>query len=133
MIIALNFLLIRKDLHDFLPDPDINAVTVSKALGRRDEQVVPFLDFTADIIGKAAIGIGDVGAPFKQENPGLFRQTSGPCGCGCASGHTADHDQFHMHGQAPSENGFLCIGPPYCFFSRMASRSSSGVLMGMRL
>jgi len=60
------------DLGDFGENAHVHVETLAHGLGRLDQQFVLGLDHVADIIGQAAVGIGNVFTLFKQDDFGLF-------------------------------------------------------------
>ena len=61
------------------------------------EKAVSAWDGTGQVVGKTAVGIGDVFAFLENRYLQVFVKSSCPCRCACSTGHSADYYQsFHI-------------------------------------
>ena len=60
-----------------------------------DEQRVAAADRSADIVGEAAVGVGNILPALKKDDLSLFIQASEPCRAGRPAGNAADNYRFH--------------------------------------
>lgn len=60
-------------------------------------------DFSADVVGKSAVGEGDFAAAFEDDDVGVFCDSACACCCAHASCDTADDDDA-------VGGGCLCVG-----------------------
>ena len=66
------------------PHPHVELEAGPQALRRDDQQLVPFGDLAAEVVGQAAVGERHVRPPLEQDDLGVFRKTTGTGGCRCA-------------------------------------------------
>ena len=83
------------DGRDLRAYADVEVEAVAEGGGRLQEQHVPLGDGVADIVGEAAVRVRYIAAFFDQDDFGLLVHTAETCGCGGASGHTANDDILH--------------------------------------
>ena len=78
-------------------DFDRDAEPPPEALGRLQGQLPLILDDPADVVGQAAVGVGDVARALEDDDLGLLVQTAEP-GCGrCAARDSAHDHDFHIN------------------------------------
>jgi hypothetical protein len=65
------------DANDFAAGADINGKTLAHRLGALDQEPRPILDDAAHVVGKAAVGKGDIAAPLKENDLRVFAHASG--------------------------------------------------------
>ena len=78
-----------------MPYPHVDAEAPPKTLRCLEGQFCRILDDAADVIGEAAVGIGDVAGPLKDHHFRIFVQTADSRRGGGASRHAAHNDNFH--------------------------------------
>ncbi len=77
--------------------PHVDGVVLSEFLWRHDEQLVPFADDGAHVVGQAAAGEGGIGTPLDDGDLGILVEAAQACGGSGATGDTADDDiAFHF-------------------------------------
>ena len=76
--------------------PHIDAEAFVKALGRLQGQLVLIGDDAADVIGQAAVGVGDKSRPLKNDDLRLLIPPADAGRGGRAAGNAADNDYFHV-------------------------------------
>ena len=117
-------LLLRIDGNRFISHPHIDAETAAEAFRRLHRKRALFPDHAANIVGQAAVGIGNIAAPFQHDDFRFFVQTAQPGRRGGASRHSADDDNFHTpHPIIPSSAfwGFTPTEVAVTFPSRKTS------------
>jgi hypothetical protein len=101
------------DADDFAAGADIDGKTLTHRLRILDQKACAILDDPAHVIGKTTVGEGDVFAPLKENDLGVFAHASG-LGCGrCPTCHST-----HNH------NASMLTHTCSLFDSRQGSRTS---------
>lgn len=83
------------DSDGFGKDAHIDIETVVEAFGRLQHQVFFVSDDIANIVGKTAVGKGNVGPALQNNDFRLFVQTAQAGSDRSAAGDTADNQGFH--------------------------------------
>jgi len=73
---------------------DIDLETGGEALRRLNKQVIPVGDHIADVVGKAAVGVGDILAPLEEDDLRLLVHPAQPGRGGRSPGNSADDHNF---------------------------------------
>ena len=77
-------------------DMYLNAETLKKAFRSLERQLFRSGNDAADIVGKTAVGVRDVGGTLKYDNLCAFIKSS-DSGCGSgSSSHASDNNNFHF-------------------------------------
>ncbi len=87
---------LRVESRDLVADPHLHPEAGEEALRRLKGQGLRVGDRTANVIGQAAVGIGNVPGPLKHDDLRLFVQTAEPGRRRGASRHTAYNDNLHV-------------------------------------
>ncbi len=87
--------LLRLDGQDLVLDPDVDAEPGLEALRGLEGQDPLVLDGPPDVVGQAAVGVGDIAAPLQNDDLGLLVQAAQAGRRGGPSGHASDDDDFH--------------------------------------
>ena len=90
-----DLLFLRIDGGDFIPYPHIHIEPAVEALGCLESESRFLVDLTADVIGQAAVGKGDVLSPLEHDDLCLFIQTTQTGRRRSAASHATYNQNFH--------------------------------------
>ena len=96
-----NGLFFGMDGGDLVADLHVDAEPPEEALRGLQGQLLRVLDDAADVIGQAAVGVGDVAGTLKNDDLGLLVQSADPCCRRGAARHAADDHNLHIHSTFP--------------------------------
>ena len=92
---------VRMEGGDLMSHPHIHPEAVKEALRRLEGQGLRVLDHPADVVGQAAVGVGDVPRPLKDHDLRLFVQPAQPGRRRGPSRYAADDDYLHVNASFP--------------------------------
>jgi hypothetical protein len=76
---------------DLVPDPHVHPEAGEEALRRLERQVLGVLDDPADVVGQAAVGVGDIAGAFEDHDLRLFVQPADTSRSRGPSGYAANY------------------------------------------